>query len=286
MGLVEINPFHMEEYLCSTVSLSAVKFVRKMKGGSQSILVQCDDGRFYVVKMIGNPQGANILSNEFLGSAIGAAVGLPVTEGRIIHISNSFLDGEPEAWFESQSGRRRPDAGLHFGSLLVGQPFGSERPNEYFSRSKVSTIANRNRFLGMYILDIWANHQDNRQAIFLPGVDGRSQAFFFIDHGHMFGGPNWIFQERPGGALHLESSIYDSLWNDDIVSSWISHFRKTVPEVLNRIPSIIPARWYNGNLQRLVDTLTHRLARLTELVEAEATTSRLLMQRSSENEKM
>ncbi|MCU1248987.1 MAG: hypothetical protein JWQ49_2016, partial [Edaphobacter sp.] len=80
MSFVEFDSFHKEEHPCSTVFLSANKYIRKMKGGSQSILVQCDDNRFYVVKMAGNPQGSNILANEFLGSVIARAVGLPVAE--------------------------------------------------------------------------------------------------------------------------------------------------------------------------------------------------------------
>lgn len=63
--------------------------------------------------------------------------------------------------FELPSGTRRPDAGLHFGSLLVGQPSSPARPSEYISRSRVETITNRLALLGMYILDVWANHQDN-----------------------------------------------------------------------------------------------------------------------------
>ena len=86
MSFVEFDSFHKEEHPCSTVFLSANKYIRKMKGGSQSILVQCDDNRFYVVKMAGNPQGSNILANEFLGSVIAHAVGLPVAECRVIRL--------------------------------------------------------------------------------------------------------------------------------------------------------------------------------------------------------
>jgi hypothetical protein len=77
----------------------------------------------------------------------------------VIRLSDHFIDSEPEMWFELSSGRKRPEAGLHYGSLLVGQPSGCERPSEYFSRSKINTITNRDAFLGMYILEVWANQQ-------------------------------------------------------------------------------------------------------------------------------
>ena len=284
MSFVEFDSFHKEEHPCSTVFLSANKYIRKMKGGSQSILVQCDDNRFYVVKMLGNPQGPNVLANELLGSIIADAVGLPVAEGRLIHISHHFIDSEPDMWFELPYGRKRPEAGLHFGSLLVGQPFGPQRPSEYISRSRIKTITNRDAFLGMYILDVWANHQDNRQAVLLRRSDDDTQEVFFIDHGHMFGGSEWSFKERSGVALHLESSVYSGLWQDEIVSSWISHFRTALPEVLCWVSSIVPSQWYNGDLRSLFEGLIHRLSNLTELVQMDATKSRQFVHQNSEND--
>jgi hypothetical protein len=284
LHFVEFDFFHKEEHPCSTVFLSANKYIRKMKGGSQSILVQCDDNRFYVVKMAGNPQGSNVLANEFLGTVIADAVGLPVAEGKLIHLSDYFIDSEPEMWFELSSGRKRPNTGLHFGSLLVGQPSGPERPSEYICRSRVNTIANRDAFLGMYLLDVWANHQDNRQAVLLRRPWDDTQEIFFIDHGHMFGGSEWSFQERPGVALHLESSIYTDLWDDDIVFSWISHFQTVLPDVLSRAASVIPSQWYNGDLGSLLDGLIHRLSVLAELVERDARTSRYLVEQNGEDD--
>jgi hypothetical protein len=255
-----------------------------MKGGSQSILVQCDDDRFYVVKMAGNPQGPNVVANEFLGSVIAGAVGLPVAESMLIHLSDHFIDSEPDIWFELPSGKKRPDTGLHFGSLLVGQPFGPQRPSEYISPSRINSIANRDAFLGMYILDVWANQQDNRQAVLLRRSDDNVQEAFFIDHGHMFGGPDWNFRERPGAALHLESSVYSELWHDEIVSSWISHFRTVLPEVLSWVTSILPQRWYNGDLRSLMEGLIHRLSNLIELVQNDAARSRLFVHQNSKND--
>src|SRR5258708_39782165 len=111
-----------EAQVCSTAELSAVRCIRKMRGGSEAILVLCDNGHHYVVKMAGNPQGPNVLANELLGSVIANAVGLPVAPGRSVYLSDDFIDGEPEIWFETPTGRRRPVAGLHFGSRLLGQP--------------------------------------------------------------------------------------------------------------------------------------------------------------------
>jgi hypothetical protein len=115
----ESHLFDIEEtHFGSTAYLSAVRYIRKMRGGSQAILVLCDDGHHYVIKMAGNLQGPNVLANELLGSVIANAVGLPVAPCRLIYLSDDFVDGEPGTWFETPTGRCRPVAGLHFGSLL------------------------------------------------------------------------------------------------------------------------------------------------------------------------
>jgi hypothetical protein len=61
------------------------------------------------------------------------------------------------------------------------------------STSRVSAITNREAFLGMYLFDVWANHQDNRQAIFRRSSTN-DQEVWFIDRGRMFGGPQWTFK--------------------------------------------------------------------------------------------
>jgi hypothetical protein len=240
-----------------------------MKGGSQSILVRANDGRHYVVKMSDNPIGPNLLANEHMGSLVAKAVGLPVAEAKGIFISDSFIDSNRDLWFELPSGVRPPHKGMHFGSLLVGQTSGADRPTEYISPSRVSTITNREAFLGMYLLDVWANHQDNRQAIFRRSSTNELEVCF-IDHGHMFGGPHWNFQGNPGSALHLEMAVYTDLWHDEQVDSWISRFQTIIPDVLPSIVAPMASEWYSGDLNELLSKLTDRLLRLPELVQADA----------------
>ncbi|WP_353072113.1 HipA family kinase [Tunturiibacter gelidoferens] len=269
VGLVEFCSFEDSLHPCSNAILSANKYIRKMKGGSQSILVRANDGRHYVVKMTDNPIGPNLLANEHMGSLVAKAVGLPVAEARGICLSDSFIDSHPDLWFELPSGVRRPDKGMHFGSLFVGQTSGPDRPTEYISPSRVSMITNREVFLGMYLLDVWANHQDNRQAIFRRSSTN-AQEVCFIDHGHMFGGPEWNFEGNLGSALHLEMAVYTDLWHDKQVASWISRFQTIIPEVLTSIVPPMASEWYKGDLSELHSSLTDRLLRLPELVQADA----------------
>ena len=62
-----------------------------MRGGSQASLLECDDGDFYVTKMVGNPQGPNVLANEWIGNAIARSVGLRVPHSTVVSISDDFI---------------------------------------------------------------------------------------------------------------------------------------------------------------------------------------------------
>src|ERR1035438_6617674 len=44
--------------------LTAVRHVRKMRGGAQAHLLEADDGKWYVVKFRNNPQHRRVLVNE------------------------------------------------------------------------------------------------------------------------------------------------------------------------------------------------------------------------------
>ena len=48
--------------------IQAIRLIRKMRGGAQAHLMECDDGHFYVVKFRNNPQHRRILMNEWIAS--------------------------------------------------------------------------------------------------------------------------------------------------------------------------------------------------------------------------
>ncbi|WP_263367838.1 hypothetical protein [Edaphobacter bradus] len=221
------------------------------------------------MKMVGNPQGPNVLANELIGGLVSRAAGLPVPQGSPVYLSDEFIDQNPGLWFETPEGTRRPEAGLHFGSLFVGKSDGMYRPTDYISRSRVSSIQNRTAFLGMYVLDVWANHQDSRQAILIANPDGHGSEVCFIDHGHMFAGSHWKFSDRPGLACHPERSVYSNLWQPSLVDGWISHFENVLPDALSQAVSLLPGQWYKGDINHLCDALMNRLANLTKLIEAD-----------------
>src|SRR5438105_4679672 len=102
--------------------LTAVRHVRKMRGGAQAHLLEADDGHWYVVKFRNNPQHHRVLVNEALSAALLGYLKISVPETALIQVTRPFLDANPECCL--QLGARRVDVepGWQFGSRYPGDP--------------------------------------------------------------------------------------------------------------------------------------------------------------------
>lgn len=253
----------------SSSAVAAAAVLRKMRGGSQSVLLRASDGALYVVKMMGNPQGPNVLANEALGNELASYLGLPVPLWRPICLSDNFLDRNKLCWFESATGPIRPPAGLHFASLALGQdssPMTDEVvPGQWFSR-----VGNRADFVAMLVVDLWANHTDNRQAIFLQSTDTGSTTAVFIDNGHLFGGPYGQEQQRRGAALSLDRRVYGDPSLKKTLRRWLRRVRSIDDGVLLGLTRCIPREWMSEvYLSQVLSQLRTRQIALSHLLEEE-----------------
>ena len=186
-------------------ALQAVLSLRKLRGGSQPILVRASDGGFYVVKFLDNPQGPNLLFNEAVGSELYRQAGLRGPEWQPIYISDEFLDRSPQCWFEMPEGRQRPAAGWAFASryaCLSNCTLFEILPARSFDR-----VQNRGDFWAAWVLDIFCGHTDNRQALFTEDSQGWLTAHF-IDHGHLFGGASGVTRANFRASRYLDGRVY------------------------------------------------------------------------------
>ena len=180
--------------------------LRKLRGGSQPILARASDGELYAVKFANNLQGRNLLLNEAVGSLLYGACSLPVPDWTPIEVPESFLDAHREAWIETETGRLRPQEGICFASRYLGTN-ARARLFEILPGAYMSRITNRECFWLAWLIDICAEHTDNRQALFLENGQGALNAVF-IDHGHLLGGAKGEQQAPPLASSYLDFRIY------------------------------------------------------------------------------
>ena len=257
-------------------------YIRNLRGGSQPNLAQASDGHTYVVKFANNLQGPNLLFNESAGSELYHACGLPVPAWRPLKVSDDFLNKNPDCWMQTSEGRLRPTSGLCFGSRFLGE--NGKRVLEILPRSGFKRIRNQASFWLAWLIDICAEHVDNRQAIFEEDAGGWLEAYF-VDFGHFFGGPKADLKRYFGASRYLDERIYGTVSPEILLSFQPALGGLDVDRLWKRIEAI-PADWshaparesFERSLQRLtmpflvqyvVDSIIDDLERRTQ-TESEA----------------
>jgi hypothetical protein len=188
--------------------LTALRHVRKMRGGAQSHLLEADDGHWYVVKFRNNPQHRRILVNELLSAELLRYLKIAVPETALIHITPEFLEGNRDVHLSLGSQPVEVEPGWHFGSAFPGDP-DRLAVYDFLPDALLGGLANIAHFLGVLVADKWMANADSRQAIFFrsrvkewtpvsPARPPRTAMVAqMMDHGFAFDGPAWDFADSP-----------------------------------------------------------------------------------------
>ncbi len=244
-----------------------------MRGGSQSHLMRCSDGNYYVVKFKGNPQGTRILANEFLGTKLAALLGLPTTATAIVEVSEGLIQLTPDMHFElPRSGfcSRIPcPSGLQFGSRYPGDPH-NLTVFDLLPREKVLLSSNLADFLGMLVFDIWTGNTDGRQVIFGRTEVGNPYQAWMIDQGFCFNAGDWNFSGAPRKNLYIPDVVYRQAQGLNSFEPWLNRLETEIgADSLAEIASGIPAEWYgsdSASIEMLLYNLNQRRSKVRRLL--------------------
>src|SRR5580704_14182156 len=147
------------------MNVRATRLIRKMRGGSQAHLLECDDGHCYVVKFRNNPQHRRILINEWIASVLLNCLDISTPPTAIVSLSSECLQANPDICIELR-GRRQPvEAGRHFGSRYPGNP-SKAIVYDFLPDTLLEKVINANELLGILAFDKWMGNADARQCIF------------------------------------------------------------------------------------------------------------------------
>jgi hypothetical protein len=251
-----------------------------MRGGAQAHLVEGEDGFFYVVKFVNNPQHRRILINEWLACSFLQYLQIHVPETVLIELTPEFIADSPELYLLIGSRREPVLPGIHFGSRLAVHP-DRVAIYDFLPDKLLFKIENRIDFLGTLVFDKWIGNTDSRQAVFFRArakswtpIRGAAPArigFFaqMIDHGYAFNGPHWQFQDSPLQGLYFRPSIYDDVQSLDSFQPWLELVENFPVEVVDTAWKGIPGVWLGEDaeeLEQLLDRLLKRRSRTAQLI--------------------
>lgn len=232
------------------------RFLGRLRGASQPILAETSDGQVVVVKFRSNPEDANLLFNEAMGSELYAAAGLAVPGWMSVTVSEAFLEKNPGSWPLDAGLALPPRPGTVFASRYIHANGG--RVTQILPGSSLSRVEQREDFWLAWLLDVCAQHTDHRQALFIESASRRLRAVF-IDHGQMFGGPAGAHQPRFRASRFLDQRLYPQP-SDELKKQLLDRAERIDSELLCQSAEQLPEEWQSplaaGRLAACLERLT------------------------------
>ncbi|MGB6247580.1 MAG: HipA family kinase [Terriglobales bacterium] len=247
---------------------AAVKHVKRMRGGTQSHLMQCEDRQYYVVKFRNNPQHHRVLANEFLATKVAEHIGLPVPGVMVVEVSSQLVAETTELKVVLGSQQIACEAGLQFGSRYVVNPIEGQ-VFDYLPAESLTRVRNLDTFAGILALDKWTCNVDGRQVAFWRKMREKKYSAAFIDQGYCFNAGEWTFPDFPLRGVYPRNEVYTRVSGWESFEPWLSRIEKLDEDVIWRVAGEIPPAWYDGSwdeLEALVERLIARKTMVRELI--------------------
>ena len=219
-----------------TVFLS--KFIRSLSGITKPFLAEASDGHIYVVKGESDACISSMLFNEAAGTILYHTIGLATPAWKPIVVTESFVQTMVKAAPE-HFGNNGVRPGLAFGSQFLGES--GRTLLEILSGTQFIHVRNRRSLWLSWLVDICASHSDNRQIVFLRDEVRRLIATF-IDHGHMFGGPEWNRDPHFVACRYLDARIYADISAEEL-NALISDIARIETDAMWDRFASIPEEW-------------------------------------------
>ncbi|CAH1195054.1 hypothetical protein PAECIP111893_00604 [Paenibacillus plantiphilus] len=238
--------------------IQVTQYVKPLDGWSRPHLMLCDDGNFYVIKLLSNPQGVKVLVNEFICSQLAKQLNLPIPEGKILFISKRVINSHPTLKSVLQEGP-------HFGSRFI--PSGIHQP----TCLDLARCTNIEQAADMIVFDYWLDNNDRHvwrpaeQNLIVTG--GSEPKIWMIDQANVFNGPAWSIE-----SLIKKMNIFNAYWGTlyqrfvpfidgpNPFRNSVSKFQSLTKGELFNVVFNIPAEWNvsEQELTILVNYMEHR----------------------------
>ena len=250
-------------------NILAVQHLGKMRGGSQSHLLQASDGAYYVTKFQNNPQHVRVLANEMLATNLGQWLGLPMPRVEVMDVSNWLIQHTDDLRVEVGRAVIPCSSGKQLASLYAGDKIEATL-FDYLPDAALRNVVNLEDFARVLVLDKWTCNSDGRQAIFKPQT-AHSQGYtaIFIDQGFCFNAGEWTFPDSPLHGVYARNRVYEIVIGWETFEPALTRAEQIDISDLSRFAAQIPEEWYEydvDGLNRLIQTLHRRRSIIRDLI--------------------
>jgi hypothetical protein len=252
-------------------SVDIIRIIRRMRGASQSHLVEGSDGYLYVAKFMGNPQGSRTLINEWFAHQLFRQLGISTPPLRVLHLTQALSEN---LFFQWDDKHIAVEPGFHLGSQCPVNPT-QKTIFDFLPNSVIYQVMNLHDFAKTLVLDQLLAQTDARQAIFVREESSQGACglrAYMIDNGSTLGGNSWTLPNNlnPSRNLYLSQVVY-SLCNLQAECAQVLHqIAAMQKEDLYRLGHGVPRVWFSkddeADWTKLLDLLEVRKGQLPQLV--------------------
>jgi hypothetical protein len=224
--------------------------------------MRADDGHYYVVKSMDNPQGRRSLVNEYISHFVMDCMGVDTPPAGLAILPELSTGRKPRLHFAS----RYPD---HPDQIAV---------YDFLPDPLLVNVMNRSAFHGALVCDKWLSNADGRQCIFYrariqtPGEDNVNRVGWvtqMIDNGLTFQGKDWKFRDSPVQGVYCRTSAYGKSVCLRDFEPWIERLMALQHETITEAVLAMPHDWISGEEREfsdLLDRFWQRRGRIPDLV--------------------
>jgi hypothetical protein len=217
-----------------------------VRGATAPHFMECDDGRTYLVKFA---DSSRAVINDFIGHAIGRAVGLPVPNNTLVEIGQELIAGSGDLR------NRGISPGLHHGSEAIPDSFDLRTIQEPGILNR--ELSNAGTVPGTVCLDNWILTDDrDRPENHLLQAGTSGFRYFMVDFTHSFTGPRWTADTLDQGTflrvmVPILPGIAECVRDSSSFQPTLEKIESTTDSEIEEVVDAVPTRWGMTDEERL-----------------------------------
>ncbi len=240
--------------------------IRPLRGYAQSVLVRENvSGQMWVLKP---DDRKHLIANEMIGRHIFSRMGLPVPDQKNLVMSE--LSSDTNLWSRDRSISQSIERRLLIRYLpdQLQQVVFEMVPPVY--SAKVNNVED---FLGAFLVDICIENVDVRQSMFVQS--GHSLKAVFIDHSHIFGGPEKLTCRRVRSKRSFDGFVLQAANQCGVLSKWRDLIQERLCEYFLEAGALVPHPWQRRDLHLMMNRIKAKVDFVQQFVELELERIRL-----------